>query len=292
LTGDQLSYLESGGLRAPQLRMYLQEQGCTQESKDFTVEAIRAWMARGEVDSEEQIIEDVSFTNEPYFKNNLDQMSTSSIASDYFDNFAGESPVAHLKFTASSFGNNINARTYPPQNFVIEIEFNTDKTSRPNADIARTIMHEVIHAEIFRKLFSLVGEGSLSNLTTQDILDTKDSYPGLYDYWTRYVVNNPNPSDPQHELMAQHMLGTLTTFLMQFDSTLTSSEAEALAWTGLKKGVNGDQDSEINPQTGLVVDKVTGENESTVAWTNLSQAKRLSINQIKNNYMQNTTPCQ
>lgn len=79
---------------------------------------------------------------------------------------------------------------------------------------------------------------------------------------------------------------------MQFDNSLSYADAEALAWTGLKAGVNADSNSEINPQTGLVVDPVTGADESTVAWTNLSQAERLSINQIRSNYMQNTTPCQ
>lgn len=69
------------------------------------------------------------------------------------------------------------------------------------------------------------------------------------------------------------MIGTLVNFLMQFDNSLTQPEAEALAWTGLKGGVDGDQNSVIDPQTGLVVDRDTGANESTVSWTNLTQAK-------------------
>jgi hypothetical protein len=92
--------------------------------------------------------------------------------------------------------------------------------------------------------------------------------------------------------MAQHMLGTIKTFLIEFDSSLSNSKAEALAWTGLKRGIDGDDQSQIDAQTGLVVDPITGANESTVAWTNLSEAQRLSINQYKNNYMQNTQPCQ
>ncbi|MGB5944239.1 MAG: hypothetical protein WBG71_15245 [Leeuwenhoekiella sp.] len=225
-----------------------------------------------DVDADDQIILDPSVENEPCLRDNLNQLSTSAIASGYFDNFSGQTPVAHLKFIASSFGNNKNASTYPPQNFVIEIKFNTDRTSRPNADIARTIMHEVIHAEIFRKLLSLAGKGSLSNLTEQDIIDAKDNYPGIYDYYTRYIYNNPNPSSPQHDMMAQHMIGTLTNFIMQFDGNLSLSEAEALAWTGLKAGINSDSNSVIDPATGLVVDEVTGLNESTVAWTNLTDA--------------------
>jgi len=88
------------------------------------------------------------------------------------------------------------------------------------------------------------------------------------------------------------MLGTIKTFLIEFDSSLSNSEVEPLAWTGLKRGIDGDDQSQIDAQTGLVVDPITGANESTVAWTNLSEAQRLSINQYKNNYMQNTQPCQ
>mgnify|MGYP006188931333 CR=1 FL=1 len=78
---------------------------------------------------------------------------------------------------------------------------------------------------------------------------------------------------------------------MQFDNSLSTAQAEALAWAGLKGGINSDSNSEIDSQTGLVVDKITRVNESTVAWTNLSQTKRLSILQIYNNYIQNTSPC-
>jgi hypothetical protein len=42
LTSDQLNYLQYGGGKAPKLRMYLQEQACTQESKDLTMEIIQA----------------------------------------------------------------------------------------------------------------------------------------------------------------------------------------------------------------------------------------------------------
>ena len=68
-------------------------------------------------------------------------------------------------------------------------------------------------------------------------------------------------------------------------------KVESLAWAGLKGGINSDSASKIDPSTGLVVDIVTGANESTVAWANLSQTKRLSILQIYNNYIQNTAPC-
>ncbi|MFN2262582.1 MAG: hypothetical protein ABR595_11020, partial [Psychroflexus sp.] len=262
----------------------------SEEALDFAEEVIENPDA--EVDFEYRIIEEESFEDEPCLDDILDQISVIDIASDYLDNFSGENPVSHLKFSASSFGNSVNAVTHPPENFVIEIEFNLDRMERPSADIARTMIHEIIHAEIFRKLLSLAEAGSLSGLTEQDILDAKDSYPGIHDYYTRYIYNNPNPSSPQHNMMAQHMIGTITTFIMQFDSSLSSTEAEALAWIGLKKGVDGDDQSQIDAETGLVVDPFTGADESTVAWTNLGQEKRLNIIEDTNNYMQNTEPCQ
>lgn len=92
--------------------------------------------------------------------------------------------------------------------------------------------------------------------------------------------------------MAAHYIGTISNSLMQFDPTLTQTQAEALAWTGLKAGVNADADSEIDSQTGLVVDPVTGANESSIAWYNKTQSERLNLNQIREQFIQNHPPCQ
>lgn len=55
-------------------------------------------------------------------------------------------------------------------------------------DIARTLLHEGIHAEMSRKVASI---GGLDNLDAAN-------FPGIYDYYRRYYKNW------SHELMATH----------------------------------------------------------------------------------------
>lgn len=79
---------------------------------------------------------------------------------------------------------------------------------------------------------------------------------------------------------------------MQFDPSLNQVQAEASAWVGLKAGINADENSVIDSQTGLVVDPVTGVNESSISWTNKTQSERLNLNQTREQFVQNNPSCQ
>jgi len=83
--------------------------------------------------------------------------------------FDGEFPVSHLKFVLdNTLGNNVRAETRPPSNYIITIALNSNNSVsgvnyRPNLLTAKTIIHEVIHAEMFRKMLSLANtNGSIS----------------------------------------------------------------------------------------------------------------------------------
>lgn len=67
----------------------------------------------------------------------------------YLQNFDAQFSVAHLVLDVKPFEANseANARTYEPEHYRVEIIFNENKLNRPWLDIARTMMHEVIHAE-------------------------------------------------------------------------------------------------------------------------------------------------
>jgi hypothetical protein len=117
---------------------------------------------------------------------------------------------------------NINDR-----NTTIYLNTNSDKMNRPTLEIARTLMHEIIHAEIFRKVKSVNGLKGLS----------EDNFPGLFDYYSRFQTQM------QHQLMAEHYISILADMLKAFDGGFESDETyEALAWGGLEAW----QDSEGN----------------------------------------------
>ena len=73
----------------------------------------------------------------------------------YLKNFDSDFSTEHLIFDVGILKDGVNASTRSPRNREIKITFNTNQLDRPTADIARTFMHEIIHAEIYRKLLTV-----------------------------------------------------------------------------------------------------------------------------------------
>jgi hypothetical protein len=148
--------------------------------------------------------------------------------------FDGEFPVSHLKFKESSnLPSNVNAETSPPSNFLMTITLNSNNLNRPNLSIARTMIHEVIHAEMFRKILSIIDNGGDLNGLTKSQWTSKLSngdYPGIFDYYSRYGVNGM-----QHQQMASHYISTISNYLKDFQPGLSQDIYDSMAWTGLKK---------------------------------------------------------
>ena len=130
--------------------------------------------------------------------------------------FEPQFPVAHLKFDMGDTGT-ARGITIPPDNgtledgspdYVITIRINNNNTNsgvtkRPNLLVAKTIAHEVLHAEMFRKMLSLAKQGHLdftgwtAEEQTSYIISIKENFPGIYDYYRRH-------KNWQHAQMATH----------------------------------------------------------------------------------------
>ena len=126
--------------------------------------------------------------------------------------------------------------------------FNPNQLDRPKLDIARTMVHEIIHAEMYRLLLSKAQQREIP-WSKQFIESLVNDYPGLYDYYMRYYYYDmPNGiplGDPQHEMMAQHYREIIENALREYDGSHSDDTYKALAWIGLIG------DSPINPNTGL-----------------------------------------
>jgi len=262
------------------------------ESKVFGKSAFDAWRYGGEVDLEEQVIIDKDFKDNNCLKSVYDDMGRASTFNNYLQNFDNEMSVANLRFTADhSFGNNNQdytnamAITIPPlSSNEIVIAFNTDTSTTGNIlnkpDVFKSVamIHEILHAEMYRKMLDAVRAAEISgnnlnwaNWTSEqfynDFLDSlENKYFGIFDYFTRYNYGTPvgnEPNDWQHEQMAQHYRDIIKQALTDYDPTLTNAQKEALSWIGL--------------------------NEANIkAWQNLLPSERTTINntitQIQNTF--------
>ena len=184
--------------------------------------------------------------------------------------FDGEFPVSHLKL---SINNNIGSNTYgitmPPVNYVTEIQINGNRLSNlSDIGVATTLAHELIHAEIFRKMLSAAQQGDLNtnNMTNQQALNyvnsLKDNFPGLYNYY----VEKWHPTW-NHNMMATHYRTIIANIIEDFDKKrLSRSIYEDIAWAGLGELEN---------------------NQSTFSWQNLTSNNQESIRIVINNYFFN-----
>lgn len=178
-----------------------------------------------------KVILDESLKSNSCLSSVFTKLGGSTTFQNYLKKFDGDFSVANLKLSSSGLlPNNINAETSPPNNFLITITFNSNNLNRPGIDVARTFMHEIIHAEMFRKLLSLSSSNGEIDVLKLNTMLTEHNYPGLYDYYRRYGVNNM-----QHELMAAHYRDLMIAFLKTYDNTLTEEQYQAIAWSGLKE---------------------------------------------------------
>lgn len=251
-----------------QINNYIDQNECSETAQDFAIQAIIALMDGGEVDFEEELILDSDLKDNDCLYSVYTGMGNAPTFTNYLNNFDGDMSVANLKLTSSTtLPSNTNAETSAPQNYLITITFNENNLNRPNLSIARTFIHEMIHAEIFRKLLSVAQHPSIQ-LDQNQLIQLRNDYPGLYDYYMRWKWNVPqgqSPSSAQHEAMAQHYRDIIKQALEEFDNTHTDEIYEALAWTGL---------------------------QNTVAWNNLSQSERDNISQTIANFNSNNPNCQ
>ncbi|TRO66791.1 hypothetical protein [Christiangramia sabulilitoris] len=172
--------------------------------------------------------------------------STSTGFKNAIKKFEPDFPVAHLKFeidyTMSS--NTKKGYTRPPENYVIDIVLNGNAIKdasfqkRPNLLVAKTIIHEIIHAEMWRKLLSLASDNGDIDINKLDQMLLEGDYPGMLDYYLRYGRNIN--SNWQHQQMAAHYRETIARALQEFDTgTPVPSDQQPsqfykdLAWEGL-----------------------------------------------------------
>ena len=254
------------------LQFHMWAIGFYMQNPSTTEEQFQNWFMETDNPSSIEMQDFLSDLNNPdivkptlRLKNNVrlncifNKAKTSANFKQYLTNFDSRFSVAHLLFDVKSLSNSTaNAQTSPPDGYWIKITINSNNLNRPTLDIARTFMHEIIHAEMFRILLSLAptSNGQIDIVQLNSMLNSQN-YPGIYDYYRRFGVNNM-----QHEQMAAHFRGIIKNYLKQIDSSITDSQAESMAWVGL---------------------------QGTVAWNNLGTTNQTNILNTYNNWYNSAT---
>lgn len=229
----------------------------TQAAVEFAKEAVKVKMQGGEVDFPNRLILDWSFVQNNKLRciGYKFYLTKNNQISQYLKNFLKDGPKGFLKLSAvSNFGQRFKtserttAVTIPPKNNIIEIVFNTD----PNADgnimntstilVGFALIHEMVHAEIFRKLLDVSDLPYIPKKHSPEWESFMNNlYEGFYEYFDIYVrlsFKTTNPTELQHELMAQNYIETMVRALTDFDKNKHPKEFyEDIAWIGLQNTI-------------------------------------------------------
>ena len=207
-----------------------------------------------------------AFKNDPCIMDIYNTMSELSVGYETLQNYIGGTPVAKLIFDIQdlSEGNNEGSNgisfvsgTY--SNASVTITLNSKKLDRSKLSIARTLLHEMIHAELHGMVIEAGGYDHLQNFAVNYQGD--DPFLMIWEYYQEHgkYVADENPGW-QHEYMADNYIKYIAEGLKKLHPELSSQRFidyvgekdvfgspwnwddffTALAWDGLKGVTNKD----------------------------------------------------
>lgn len=237
------------------IEQYLTNVIMDEQTSGFIKAAIDAWKQDGEVDIVEEIINEL--TGKEKCLHDLLTKNGTNFVKDLLKKFEGESEF-DIKIMSKDKvvytdkdgkKKEVNGKTiYELNSKFINIEISTTKLNvLPALGAVRTILHEYIHADMFRKLYTLS--------PTQKDLDFKTTYENF-------------KSERGHEVMALLYVNSMKEALKEFHkkvlmddynfltdngaNPLPDSFYEGLAWQGLKEhGVQSYKDLKDDKKTEM-----------------------------------------
>jgi hypothetical protein len=184
-----------------------------------------------EADEWENKVDADSLKKDPCANAVYSKLKSTHIMYNLLKNFMKEKPVIDLVWDVEPADSlsvpNASAETQL-DNYLTNVKITLNQTYLDSASpisIARTMIHESIHAELYRKMVSVGMNPSIKD------------FPGLFDYYQRY-----ENSSAQHNLMADFYIPLIIQGLKEFDGQQgidTSSRPlnfyEGMAWGGLTR---------------------------------------------------------
>lgn len=205
---------------------YLKDN-CNTDSEVFSFEMLHALM------SGDSIIDNLSGKAKCTFN----KLKTNSLIKSTLNGFVGKNTPVHLilneqsNLTDTKTGKLLNGITYYGSSYYITISLNTEQANnRPSLSVVRTILHEAIHAYLYRLI--KINKGFHINSLGQIVLadGAEANFPNLFNYYKK--------SDPQHEYIADFYRKAIETGLKEYAASIGQTYPDQLykdlAWGGLQ----------------------------------------------------------
>jgi hypothetical protein len=222
--------------------------------------ATAAHCTGGDVDFDLEMIVEITetpeFQNQTCLKSIKDDVVKTKQISKIIKRFEPTHPILHLEwgiFNNPEWGNTGQTSLNIEQNTAF-INFNSQSLSHvSNIIMVKSIAHELIHAELYRKLKELVDDYNIISLSEYNSL--QNNFMGIADYTFRYAKKEiesngfggffvwglyPDFSLTHHNQMADFYRGPLIDVMKAYDAfkniTRTNADEfyEALSWAGLR----------------------------------------------------------
>ena len=223
LTQPQIDWLQNPlhFTQATTINNYLQDNNCSEEAQEFTVEAMQAFMGGGEVDFENKVFKDTSFKDTEIEcihdklladnQTNFYKIMIEAFSNNSFENLRFEIGSTSNGDWGISAGNVNNTTVFGGFDFY-NITIDNDIENSSNISQMVTLCHELIHVYMFNSLDNLGviiydTDGAPLFDTAQCVnyqpnininnLSMKDRWVALI---CAYNTNNPNSQDWTHHL--------------------------------------------------------------------------------------------
>lgn len=180
------------------------------------------------------IIVDYSITNHPKANCIYTKLGSNSTFTNLISAFDNNGGAMNLYFKLGNISGTVNATTtgiYPYNELTITLD-QTKLQNYRTVEVARTFLHEAVHAKIFSEL----GKAGIANYEQL----TSANFPGLFDAYVEYKNGNIPQDQVQHQYMAGHYVNLIAAGLKEFDTRnhnnpeITMDHYVALAWDGLR----------------------------------------------------------
>lgn len=175
---------------------------------------------------EEDICTTEEFDSNDCVKEIWNTMKESDVGYETIKNYIGEHPTAELCLNIKDLGGDVNGNTSTTGTYsdpVITINLNSQNLERSKLSIARTLLHEMIHAELYGMVIEARGYDNFHNYSQ----NYNNDFLAVWNYIEEFSINGW-----QHEYMADYYIRYISTGLQKLEKYYVSESFKRAANDG------------------------------------------------------------